>query len=387
MAESGKNNAVRRPGPQRARLLTLLGVGATVGALLVGCGSSGGSSSGASKTYKLSWGTFKLSSAIATKIQNKQPLVFDLSFQETSEPGAPNLLRAGMQAGAAWIKKTYGVTVNVNLIGTPQTNPPQQISQIQSLAGAAQFDCVGVEPVTPGAFNNVINSTMNSGIPVMTVNTDSPDSHRLAYYGVDDTDSSSPQWTGKIAGDFTVNWAKQNNVNLTSAALVTGDTTASWAQGRMQGWTQAVTAAFPNIKVSGTPTNAFTTGYTPATIQSDMQAYMTGHSGTQFYFDSDWGAAEIAQLIGSQHLKGKVYTLGFNVDSTYIKDLQDGTLIGTVDQRYDLQAENFVKGCGQLLLGGKAPTSPYQYINPSIWTPSNVGQAVKLYNSIPGSLG
>ena len=337
-------------------------------------------------SVKFSWGTFTLASRIATKIKDHKALTFDLSFQATAEPGAPDLLRVGLKEGAAWIKQKYGVTVKVNLIGTPNTDPPTQISQIQSLASAGQLDCVGVEPVTPGAFNNVINTTMTAGVPVFTVNTDSPASHRIAYSGVDDTIASSPLFTGRIAGNFTVNWAKQNHINLTSAALITGDTTASWAQGRMRGWVNAVKAAFPHIKITGTPTNAFTTGYTPAQIQTDMQAYITGHPSVQFYFDSDWGSAEIAQLIQSEHLKGKVFTLGFNVDSTYIKDLQAGTLVGTVDQRYDLQAENYVKACGQFLLGGITPPA-YDFVQPSIWTPGNVAQAIKLYNSIPGSLG
>jgi ABC-type sugar transport system substrate-binding protein len=372
----------------------MVGAGGTVALLAMGIASTGvaGATTRASlenaslKPVKLSWGTFTLSSRIANKIKDHQPLQIDMSFQDTAEPGAPDLLRVGLKEGAAWAKKTYGVDVKVNLIGTPSTDPPTQISQISSLAGAGQLDCVGVEPVTPGAFNNVINKTMAEGVPVMTVNTDSPASHRLAYYGVDDTDPSSPLWTGRIAGNFTVAWAKQNHINLNTAALITGDTTASWAQGRMQGWEQVVKKAFPMIKVTGTPTNAFTTGYTPATIETDMQAFITGHPKVQFYFDSDWGAAEIAQLIGSEHLKGKVFTLGFNIDSTYIQDLQNGTLIGTIDQRYDLQAENFVKGCAQFLLGGIVPPTN-AYIDPSIWTPATVGQAIKLYNSIPGSLG
>lgn len=348
--------------------------------------SSAGSTHNGPGAVKFSWGTFNTSSRIASKIKNHEPLIVDLSYQALSEPGGPALLRAGLQAGATWAQKQYGVKVLVNLIGTPQTNPPAQISQIQSLVSAGQVDCVGVEPVTPGAFKNVINSTMAAGVPVMTVNTDSPESHRIAYYGVDDTNPASPLWTGNIAGNFTVKWAQENHINLKSAALVTGDTTASWAQGRMQGWMQAVKAAYPSINIIGTPTNAFTTGYAPATIQSDMSAFMAGHRDVQFYFSSDWEAAEIAQLIGNQGLKGKVFTLGFNVDSTILKDLQAGTMIATIDQRYDLQAENFVKGCARLLLGGVAPSSPNQYVNPSIWTPNNVNDAIKLYNSIPGAL-
>ncbi|HLI14796.1 MAG TPA: sugar ABC transporter substrate-binding protein [Acidimicrobiales bacterium] len=341
----------------------------------------------APQTVKFKWGTFHLASRIESKIKAHKPLVMDLSFQALSEPGAPALLRAGLQRGAAWAKHRYGVTIKVNLIGTPETDPPSQISQIQSLVSAGQVDCVGVEPVTPGAFLKVINTTMQSGVPVMTVNTDSPASHRIAYYGVNDTAPSGRFFTGKIAGDFTVAWARAHKVKLTSAALITGDTTASWAQGRMQGWLSTVKKAFPKMSVVGTPTNAFTTGYDPAQINSKMSAFMTGHPNVQFYFDSDWGAAVIAQLIGSRHLKGKVYTLGFNVDSTYLKDLQQGTLIGTIDQRYDLQAENFVKGCAQFLLGGVVPKTPFQYLNPSIWTPANVAKAIKLYNSIPGALG
>lgn len=354
---------------------------------MIGTGTAGAASPSANlSSVKFSWGTFSLASRIATKIKDHKPLTFDLSFQETSEPGAPDLLRVGLKEGAAWAKKQYGVTIRTNLIGTPTTNPPAQISQIQSLTDAGQIDCVGVEPVTPGAFNNVINSTMAAGVPVFTVNTDSPQSHRISYSGVDDTNPNSPFWTGRVAGNFTVQWAKQHHINLKSAALITGDTTASWAQGRMRGWVEAVKSAFPNIKITGTPTNAFTTGYTPATIHSDMQAYITGHPNVQFYFDSDWGAAEIAQLIQSEHLKGKVFTLGFNVDSTYIKDLQAGTLIGTIDQRYDLQAENYVKACASFLLGHIVPPT-YDYLQPSVWTPANVGQAIKLYKSIPGSLG
>jgi ABC-type sugar transport system substrate-binding protein len=381
-------------GRQWARLMSVVGTGTMVAA--VPLGATGTAVAGATartakvhatlRSVKFPWGTFTLANRIATKIKDHKPLVFDLSFQETAEPGAPDLLRVGLQEGAAWAKKKYGVTIKVNLIGTPQTDPPTQISQIKSLVSAGQVDCVGVEPVTPGAFEDVINSTISAGVPVMTVNTDSPASHSLAYYGVDDTNPNSPLWTGRIAGNFTVKWAKQNHIVLKSAALITGDTTAPWAQGRMKGWLEVVKAAFPGIKVIGTPTNAFTTGYTPATIETDMQAFMTGHPTVQFYFDSDWGAAEIAQLIGRRHLKGKVFTLGFNVDSTYIKDLQQGLLVGTIDQRYDLQAENFVKGCAQFLLGGIVP-SRYEYIDPSIWTPANVAQALKLYNSIPGALG
>jgi ABC-type sugar transport system substrate-binding protein len=338
-------------------------------------------------TVKFHWGTFHLASKTANKLKQHKQLVFDMSYQDLSQPGGPTELQSGLTAGAKWAKATYGINIKTNLIGTETTNPPGQISQIQDLVKAGQVDCVGVEPVTPGAFNNVINSSMSAGVPMFTVNTDSPASHRIAYSGVDDTAPASRYWTGVIAGKYTVAWAHKNHVNLKTAAMITGDNTAPWAQGRMAGWEKVVKQAFPHINIIDTPTNAFTTGYDPATILTDMEPYVTGHPSVQFYYDSDWGAAEIAEIIKQRHLEGKVFTLGYNVDATYLQDIENGSLVATIDQRYDLQAENYVKACAKFLARGILPPSHYLFLFPSIWSQSNVKTMISLYSRIaPGLL-
>jgi ABC-type sugar transport system substrate-binding protein len=352
-----------------------------------GSSSSGSSGSGAPNSASFKWGTFKLNSRIADKVKSKQPLNFVLSFQILNEPGGPAQLTAGMKEGAALVKAKYGVTINTKLIGPPETDPPTQISQLREQVASGQVDCGGVEPVTPGAFVSVINEAVQQGVPMMTVNTDSAESKRFAYYGADDdADPASPLEMGKIAGHFTVNWAKAHNVDLNGkqVALVTGDTTASWAQARMKGWIDTVKAAFPSVQVVGSPTNALTTGYTPADILSKASSFMTGHPNIAFYFDSDWGAAQIGQLIQRGSLQGKTATIGYNIDPTYVQDLQKKLIIATIDQRYDLQAKNFVLGCANFLLGGKVPPE-FNFVKPSIWTPNNVATALKVYSKIPNS--
>jgi ABC-type sugar transport system substrate-binding protein len=350
-------------------------------------GAQARSSSNPPYTVNFKWGTFHLAGTTATKLKQHKQLVFDMSYQDLSQPGGPTELKSGLAAGAKWAKSTYGLNIKTNLIGTETTDPPAQISQIQSLVKAGQVDCVGVEPVTPGAFKNVINSSMSAGVPMFTVNTDSPPSHRIAYSGVDDTNASSRFWTGVIAGKYTVLWAHKNHVNLKVASMITGDTTAPWAQGRMAGWEKIVKQAFPHIQIIDTPTTAFTTGYDPATIRTDMEPYITGHPNVQFYYDSDWGAAVIAQIIKQRNLVGKVFTLGYNVDATYLQDIHDGSLVATVDQRYDLQAENYVKACAKFLATGGLPATPNLYLWPSIWSQSNVNAMITLYSRIaPGLL-
>lgn len=371
-----------------------LALAASVGVAACGTSSSSESSakssaqsSGPPYSVKFKWGNFTLASQISEKLKQKQPLNFVLSYQILNEPGAPAQLTAGMKEGAEEVEKQYGVKVETKLIGPPETNPPQQISQITQELDSQKIDCGGVEPASPGAFVNVINQAMTQGVPMMTVNTDSPESHRIAYYGADDSsDLSSPLQMGTIAGKFTVEWAKKHKFDLEGkeVALITGEDTASWAQGRMKNWAKVVKEAFPNVKIVGTPTNTLSTGYVPATILSQVTSFMTGHPGVVFYFDSDWGAAQIGQVIHSQGLKGKVAAIGYNIDQTYVEDLKNESLIATIDQRYDLQAKNFVLGCASLLLGKKVP-SEFQFVKPSIWTPENVGEALALYGKIPNS--
>jgi ABC-type sugar transport system substrate-binding protein len=366
-------------GKARPRLLALVALG---GLGLAACGSSnttspsasGGGGSGVPSTIQAPWGSFTLASNVADKVRNKQTLNFVLSFQTLATVGAPAYLAQGMKDAAAQVQQQYGITVNTKVIGPAQTDPVQQISQVQQAVNAGQVDCLAVEPVTPDAFVNVINSTADKGIPTFTVNTDSSSAHRFAYYGPNDTDPSGANNLGKAAGDFFVNWAKQNSTQVHKLALITGDSTAPWAQGRMQSFVDAVKQQFPSIQVVGSPTDAFTTGYDAAGIYSKMSAFMTGHPDVDLYFDSDWGARDIGKLIGQRSLKGKVYTVGYNTDSTYLDEVQSGDVLATLDQRFDLQSGNWVKGCAEMLVKGTVP-SQHQYVPPTVVTPANVAEA------------
>jgi ABC-type sugar transport system substrate-binding protein len=359
-----------------ARKAFVVSAVATLGLLGAACGSSNGttaaSASGAPYSANLSWGKFTLSSAIASKIANKSALNFVLSFQTLATVGAPVNLLAGMREAANDVKTQYGVTVNVKLIGPATTDPVAQIAQVQQAIAAGQVDCLAVEPVTPDAFVRVINQAVDGGVPTYTVNTDSPASHRFAYSGANDSFPPAGAYQmGQVSGQYSIQWLKDHNVTPHMAALVTGDTTAPWAQGRMQGWMDTMKAAFPDLQFVGTPTNALSTGYDPAGIYSQVAAFMNGHPSVDLYFDSDWGAKTIGKLITDRGLKGKINTIGYNVDTTYLDEVANGDVMATVDQRYDEQSAGFVRGCASFLLKGVVP-GPFAYIQPTVVTPTNV---------------
>jgi ABC-type sugar transport system substrate-binding protein len=347
---------------------------------------SGGTSSteGAPFNATLPFGQFSLADRIASKVQDKKELDVTISFQTVAQVGAPALMSAGMKQAAAEVKQKYGVDVNTRVIGPSETDPTEQISQIQQAVGSGQVDCLGVQPVTPDAFANVIDDAVAKGVPTFTVNTDSNGSHRFAYYGPNDTDLNADNQLGVVAGQTTVKWAKANNKTIKNAALVSGDTTAPWAQGRMEGWLKTVKEAFPDMQVVGTPTNALTTGYDAAKTYADVGAFMNGHPDVDFYFDSDWGGEAIGKLIADRGLKGKVAAIGYNLDGNYLEQVRDGNIIATVDQAFDRQAAAFVTGCADFLLGGKVPADQMQYVPPTVVTSTNVESVAAAFKRMGG---
>ena len=170
-----------------------------------------------------------------------------------------------MTRAAAALKAKYGVTFKTKVVGPVNTDPNAQISQIRTLISSGQVDCLAIEPVTPDAFSDIFNTSFQAGVPVFSVNTDAPKAHRFSYYGIDELAG------GKIVGKYTTSWLAKHN-HPTAAAIFTGDTTAPWAQGRMTGWLDVIKAAYPDLKVYGTPTTAPSDNYQGTVTYSKVKS-------------------------------------------------------------------------------------------------------------------
>lgn len=375
--------------------------GTLVVALVTGCSSAGvsgapstGAASGAagsSTTITYSGGTFTISPRIVAKIQNKEPLNFVNSYPYITIAGASAQMQAGAEEAAAAILQKYGVKVNAKVIGVPNPDAPTQIGQITSGLNANQYDCLAVDPNPPGAFTDLISKAMDSGVPVFTVNGDTAQSKRIATSMTDDNPDAAamanPLQMGKIAGNYAIKWAKKNNQTFDGkkVALITGDATAPWAQGRLLGFVNTIKAAYPSVQIVGDPMNAYMVGFDTNVVLSKLQSFMTGHPDVFFYYSSDWGGVQIGQLIERNALKDKVFGLGFNLNAVYVQLVKDNALIGTIDQRYDLQAKNWAMMCADLLFEHKAPSTEFAWVTPSIWNSDNISDALALYAKIPNS--
>ena len=115
---------------------------------------------------------------------------------------------------------------------------------------------------------------------------------------------------------------------------------------------------------------------------SKVKSLLTGQPKVNLIFHTDWGIQYMPQAISDLQRTNKVFAIGYNVDDAILNEVQSGTILGTLDQRYDNQSAGFVEGCGNYLMGGKLPTWPASFVSPYMVTQSNVVAYRKLFHAM-----
>ncbi|UOQ84110.1 sugar-binding protein [Gracilibacillus salinarum] len=136
--------------------------------------------------------------------------------------------------GAKDVEQNYDVSVAYE--GPRRSNPDEQL-KLLDIAIKSKVDGIIVQALNED-FLPVINQAMENGIPVITIDTDAPNSDRLAYVGTDNYEA------GKLAGETLV---KDLDSNAT-VGIVTGSFDNAHHQLRVEGFKEAIAQAL-GVKV------------------------------------------------------------------------------------------------------------------------------------------
>ena len=134
-------------------------------------------------------------------------------------------MKAGVERGAKEDK------VNAKFIGPVGADADGQISEIETLMG--KMDGLAISSVSTDALAPVIDRVLAAGIPVVTFNTDNPDSKRLAFAGQDLVQSGRE--AGKLMAKVLDGKGK--------VIITTIDAAAQWSIDREKGAREALKAA------------------------------------------------------------------------------------------------------------------------------------------------
>jgi simple sugar transport system substrate-binding protein/ribose transport system substrate-binding protein len=257
---------------------------------------------------------FALAPRIQAKIDAGETLTFYISYQDVSNEFAPDI-RAGVE------RAVEELGVNAQFIGPVGNDADGQVSEIETLIDSA--DGFAISSVSTDALAPLINRILAEGIPVVTFNTDNPDSDRLAFAGQDLVQSGRE--AGILMGDILGGQGK--------VIITTLDAAAQWSIDRETGAREAL-ATFPGIEVVAT----INTGTEPQQIYASIENAMLANPDVIGILSleccSTPAAGEWAERNGAVD---SVTVVGFDLVPRTIELVTTGAIDATIDQAPERQ--------------------------------------------------
>ena len=318
--------------------------------------------------------TFTLNPDIAAKIANGEPINYVISY------GSKSIPLFGQQYGIGY-EKTLPVANSILPMNgqdvspsTPGQDVSAQIAGIEAVLNTGQIDCLSIQPLDDVSFTEITNKVMAKGIPVFTVGVGS-NANELANF----TQISENE--GLQAAQIVIDWMAETGNDLKVFAVSGGDPSASWAQGRMKGFIDGITAGVPGATFVNGASDAIVTTYDAANTYDTYKAFLTGNPDVQFIQNVDIGAEHLTRAIQDLKLEGKVFDIGWNVSVGQLDGIDAGVQVAALDQAWTQQAGYGALACASFLKDGTVMPNTQELI---AVTKANSAEAREELNAILG---
>jgi ribose transport system substrate-binding protein len=169
--------------------------------------------------------------------------------------------RTGAEDAAKELEKANpGIEVKINW-RTPNNEDAQQQAQYVEQLASQNVDGIAVSCSDGKVLKGAIDSAVGKGVEVVTFDSDSPDSKRFAYYGINDVEAGKAvmRELAKAMGDKGV------------VAILGGNQNATNLQARIRG-VEEEAKAHPNIKIKDKYYNKETAAEAAQMVQSVQNA-------------------------------------------------------------------------------------------------------------------
>lgn len=264
---------------------------------------------------------FELAPEIAEKLENGEELVIRVSYHDVSNEFAP-LIQEGVDQAAGELG------VDAVMVGPVGADAEGQIAELESLVEAG-VDGLAISSVSTDALAPVIDRFLAAGIPVVTYNTDNPESNRLAFAGQDLVQSGYD--AAQVLADLL---GGEGNVIITTL-----DAAAQWSIDRETGARDAF-AEYPGINVITT----VNTGTEPQEIYSAIENSMLANPDVDGILSLECCSTPAAgEYVKRNDLGDDVIIVGFDELPATLQLIQEGFIAGSVSQAPQRQGYEAVR--------------------------------------------
>lgn len=217
--------------------------------------------------------------------------------------------------GAKKAEEKYDVFVEYE--GPKRSNPAEQL-KLLDIALKSKVDGIIVQALND-AFTPLINRAIEEGIPIVTIDTDSPESLRNAYIGTDN------YVAGQLAGEALI----EDTNGEATVGIITGSFDNAHHQLRVKGFRDAVEKV-KGIEIVAVEESNITR------VEAEEKAYklLTEHENiTAFYGTSSFDGIGIVAAAKSLNKQDNLYVITFDPLVENIQLLEKGDIDAIVEQQ------------------------------------------------------
>lgn len=310
------------------RLMAWAGLALAGTLALSGCGAI---TSGGDATAD---GEFQLAGYIQQRIDDGEPLRIKLSYHDPSLAFATPI-REGMERAG----DEFGV--DVQLIGPTGGDAARQVSELQTLIQQQSVDGLAVSSASSDALQPIIAQAYDAGIPIISFNTDNPDSKQMGFVGQDLAASGAAQ-----AEELVATLGDEASGKVVVFSLDTG---AGWSHDRFGGFEEGLSGSA--LEIVG-PVNV---GNEPSAAYNTVESTMAGQSDVVAIAGLDCcSTTAAAQWVEQSGNAGAVTTVGFDLLPATAEYVQDGVVTFTISQNPAEQGYQAVAVLAEFLQDGTA---------------------------------
>jgi ribose transport system substrate-binding protein len=201
--------------------------------------------------------------------------------------------------------------------GPADWDPAGQARQLDEILSKKPTGIV-LCPADAGALKPGIDRAVNAGVPVVTVDTDSPDSKRYCYIGTENYNAGLE--VGRLLAKAMGGKGKVGICRLVGQWNI---------EERTRGVRDALTA-FPDIQIAGECDDKANPAQAPTAVSALLAAHpeITGMAG----LDAVSGGG-IARAVNAAQKKGAIKIVCFDRDEDMLQYIEDGTIEASVAQK------------------------------------------------------
>jgi len=262
-------------------------------------------------------------------------------------------IKVGVYAAAHEIERV-GIRV---LWITTKAEPNKQLRITEQLI-AKKVSAIAIASVDPNVLRKIINKAVDTGIAVVTFNTDTPFSKRMCFIGQDST--TAGKMAGELMGQFIGGEGK--------VAIITGFHRVLGHSQRVKGFKEEIERFFPKVEIIGVYENHDRANEAYSITKKLLQDFPC-LKGMYVTAGGPFGAAKAVKDMGKVD---KVKLICFDFVDETVKYVREGVIQACIGQDPFLQGYKVVQILYDFLVKQYRPRQEYIYTGIDVACRANI---------------